>query len=437
MINVCIIACDSGVSPTLIQRAASGLASYSLDIRSISVAGELSSNAMSELSSSWDKISISETSLSSFSVLIYVLTNENDKIVSPGEFAASNQASLLLAKHDRFHPTNRAGAELLSTKPNHYFFSVGFEEGRLPLDMERFHFFPYGYLFRDECIGPINDIGFRIPSDINSIKTRSSKTELLICIFGGSAAFSINCFPNEMFGQRIEHLLNQRLKATDSNIRYRVLNFAQHAHVVLNQLQTFLLFSETLKPDIIISHDGYNDLVYGSISDQFLLQEYSLTYHINMEQWANILHGNNSKKQISLSETIPIKNYPSDIVNSYLERKSQFQVHAKATGAEFISAFQPMLIHKPSFSTWEQENTLKRIQHHPMRETHFRMEYLYEYYLKERASYGFANDITFEETLAKNAEISFFTDFVHTTPAGDEQIAKAYADYIFRTRHLP
>ena len=52
----------------------------------------------------------------------------------------------------------------------------------------------------------------------------------------------------------------------------------------------------------MISHDGWNDLINGSISDLFLLKEYKISYLKTLEDWAkklqNVTHLQNkiSKK---------------------------------------------------------------------------------------------------------------------------------------------
>ena len=81
----------------------------------------------------------------------------------------------------------------------------------------------------------------------------------VIALFGGSAAWSPECLHHEMFSSRLEDALRQKAAEIGSALRFKVLNFGQHGHVVFNEIQTFTMFCVGLRPDVVLTHDGYND----------------------------------------------------------------------------------------------------------------------------------------------------------------------------------
>lgn len=428
MTSVLLIACDSEVCKNQLTRALMGVESYlNASARPI-VTGDLSESLLSDISNNeqWEVSQKKLVSTQGKDIAVYIRSSNKSFTTKTGEGLESQTIGLSLQFNQRFHPLNTAAKNWMRTSPKHHFFSTGNKKDYLPEKLERFQFFPFGFLYRDEQVGPINEMGFRIPNSKNLKSLKSDDLAKLICIFGGSAAFSINCFLHETFSARLENYLNEQSEKT----RYRVLNFAQHAHVVLNELQTYLIFAQELEPDLVIAHDGYNDLLYGANSDPFLLQQHAVTYHINMESWADILAGKNESQLATLPEELPIRTYPSDIADSYIKRKRQFRNCVESTGCKFLSANQPIIIQKPNLTQWEQETALPHIKRHPMKETHNRMEFLYEMYNNALTEKEKQQELRFTEMLEQNSDQSLFTDFVHTTPVADDLIAQTYAKHI-------
>ena len=97
------------------------------------------------------------------------------------------------------------------------------------------------------------------------------KGELLIAVFGGSAAFGHGNIRRNSFPFVLENKLNSNFPANKRYDRVKFINFAQEATLVLNQTISYMLFCNRIRLDIVISHDGYNDLLNGAIVDPILV----------------------------------------------------------------------------------------------------------------------------------------------------------------------
>ena len=50
---------------------------------------------------------------------------------------------------------------------------------------------------------------------------------------------------------------------SDHGMHFTVLDFGLPGNVVLNEIITYLLHCQDIRPDIVVAHDGFNDLFYG------------------------------------------------------------------------------------------------------------------------------------------------------------------------------
>lgn len=293
-----------------------------------------------------------------------------------------------------------------------------------------FYFFPYGYLFRCLGLGPINAFGHRIQADLDALARRPAE-HLVVAIFGGSAAWSIYAQFEEMFCQRLQERLSRHLASAHPGTRVDVVNLAQNGNVVMNELITFLMFCDKLRPNIVIAHDGFNDLAYGQSTDAFLLR-HGLTYPTNIEHWGAILHGTSEVPVIDLRAPCPVVNNPPAIIGAYGRRLVEFQTLAQSFGAVFVSGLQPMIYSKSRPSPAEEAHMapyLDAAAHHaPMYKN---MPLLYEKYLRAQPRLGIMHFVDFHSYFARfGAETTLFGDIVHTLPPGDDVIAAAYCDFV-------
>ena len=132
---------------------------------------------------------------------------------------------------------------------------------------DQFIYFPYGYMFRMLGAGPLDAFGHRIAEPLEGLADRPD-TYKVILYFGGSSAWSLDCLYSEMLTHQLELRLNEHAARAGTGRSYRVVNMGQHGNVVLNEMLTYLLRGERLRPDIVIAHDGFNDLTYGVSNDE-------------------------------------------------------------------------------------------------------------------------------------------------------------------------
>ena len=289
-----------------------------------------------------------------------------------------------------------------------------------------YYYFPYGYLYRFTNLGPINAFGFRIDIDYRSLENRDVNHKV-IAVFGGSAAWSYGCIYEEMFSYRLEVLLNDYCSRNKLPLKFTVLNFGMHAHVVMNEMLTYNLFCYQIKPDYTIAHDGFNDILYGLISDPFLLKKYDLTYSPILEEWSHILHGTHDIP--TNQPSIPYKslNLPQNILKAYLTRKYQFQEMVELQGGIYIWGFQPMLYSKKKLSTSE-----KVYRHCKAHEDLIpQIKFLYERFAKDVELPERVPILDFHQYFGQfGDDMTLFIDIVHTTPLGDEKVAEYYFTYL-------
>jgi len=300
---------------------------------------------------------------------------------------------------------------------------------------EGFYYFPYGYLYKHSGLGSINEMGHRIARNLLEYAERK-KDHKVIAVFGGSAAFGIYLRDEDTFAFKLENKLNDYAVAKSSRVRFSVLNFSTPGAVVLNELLSFITFCHRIKPDIVIAHDGYNDMYYGQMSDMHLLSRFDITYQNNLEEWSQILH-DSKKIPVTWQNTwpevnSPVINYPRTITNAYGARQIEFQSVTKSIGAQFIAGLQPMLLSKKVHSAQEKQ-ILQYHLHGWYGQQHKRMPFLYEKYIAQ----NFFSELNFFINFHKLFEdlkinVSLFADMVHTSPDGDTHIAEIYFQHILK-----
>lgn len=278
------------------------------------------------------------------------------------------------------------------------------------------YFFPYGYLGRDASMGATDAFGFRIARDFRDLKKRAPNHKLILC-YGGSSTFSPFCLPDQMFTAILEKRLNQHCSGEGMDLTFTVLNFAQQASLVLNETFAHLLWGEPLQPDIVIAHDGFNDLCIGPHNDPFLVGEHQICYGTFFEEWARRLQDSENRK---LSE----RSAPTaqQVLNAYLTRKTQFRRLVEQGGTQFYSGLQPV---------W-----CERARVHPV-----------ERALVGQGAQAVMNVVLYMDAIPNISTNEFnldfhqgfkncgddtilFGDIVHMLPAGDAIIGNQYADLI-------
>lgn len=290
------------------------------------------------------------------------------------------------------------------------------------------YYFPYGYLFRRLGLGPINAFGHRIVADVAALRHRPKHHKVVAC-FGGSAGWSMRCLFDQMYTEVMQRRLSQLASAAGSPLLFTVLNFGQHANVVMDEMFTYLLFCRQLRPDMVIAHDGANDFCFGQMSDRFLVEQHHITYQVTHEGWAQILH-----ESLDIALTQPIWPYislahPVQILRAYIDRKQQFAEIVEAAGGEFVWGLQPCF--------WS------KMRRHPveraaMQNMSSEYRYIFERYrilydmFVEKFTPSDQPFVNFHGIFAQYGEDRLLLgDHIHPWPDGDEVIGETYANLVF------
>jgi len=294
----------------------------------------------------------------------------------------------------------------------------------------RRNFFPFGYNFR-ECgnAGPLDAFGFRLDKDVEALRDRPSQHKL-IAVIGGSAAGSWYAFFDELFSQRLEVLLNEQAAERGTGETFTVLNFAQGGTIVLHHMIVWMLHVERLRPEIVISHDGYNDLLWGLNADPFLMNR-AICAPSFFESWCQKLH---DRQDVAVrfppGETMHVVNPPRKVVEQYVERKLQLDRWIRSSGANHISALQPHAQSK-RLSSIEIECLNNPRYNGNFAELYKRVPPLYDAVREALRSHAELPFFDLHEYFGRFGEgETLFCDYMHTTPAGDEVLARAYYDWI-------
>ena len=293
-----------------------------------------------------------------------------------------------------------------------------------------FYYFPYGYLFKYTGLGPINEFGFRVEGDFMRFAERDPNHKLIV-FFGGSAAWSMLALHDEMFPTRLEEKLNAWAKANGRRETFTVLNFGMHGHVVLNEMLTHVLFTSRIRPDIVIGHDGFNDLVYGMLSDPELLGRHDITYQYNLEDWSRILHNTKHVPTNQPDNPLAVHNIPQLIAKAYVTRKQQFRRMVEDAGARFVWGLQPQMHSKGALAPSESAYLKAIAADNPVVTAFKRIGYLYDKFLDLVQLPDGVEFVDVHNHFRQfGADEVLFGDMAHTLPEGDERIAECYFDHL-------
>ncbi len=319
-------------------------------------------------------------------------------------------------------------------KNNQDFFKESNIFTKLQSDFSKgFFYFPYGFTYKLSGLGDLDEFGFRINNNISELRKRESK-HYVIATFGGSAVWSIECLANETFTQNLEFLLNNDKDLKKKGYKFSCLNFGQSSATIFQSIIYYLLFSSDLRPEFVICHDGWNDLLYGSYTDKYLLREKNFTYSYELEEWALRINGKSSD-DYKKNEILPYvnKNIPSDIISAYLFRKKQFMKIVKADNGFFINGVQPTLSDKKKLSLEEKVALNDNLINSTDSWQYIRknMSNLLEKVIE--AYTGDENFLDFKKVFSKLSPTdTHFVDNIHLTPEGDKVVANEYKKIIKR-----
>ncbi|RMD85753.1 MAG: hypothetical protein D6808_04725, partial [Candidatus Dadabacteria bacterium] len=195
-----------------------------------------------------------------------------------------------------------------------------------------FYYYPYGYLFRYPKWGTINEMGFRMEENTYEIREKYPD-HYVIAVFGGSTGFSILVPDDKTFSNQLELLLNEDNKLCERvGKQFKVVNLSHPGNMLLNQIISYIIFCEQIKPDMVISHNGANDLCTLQMNDRNLVENYNLGYCDVLEAWGRKIHDAYDVEIDYLyadpgsPDFKPAKprNKPESVVKAYHTRVTQF-----------------------------------------------------------------------------------------------------------------
>jgi len=296
-----------------------------------------------------------------------------------------------------------------------------------------FYYSPYSYFFRYPKWGTITETGFRSKEAPYEIR-KQYQNHIIIAVFGGSTGYDILVPDEKTFAVQLENELNKDKELTDKTKKFfKVINLSHPGNLVLNQIVNYVLFCHKMNPDIVISHNGANDLVSAQMNDRKLISKYDIGYPDVLEAWGRKIHDNLDVDidydfaNYGCSNFRPAqpKNSPDDVIESYHSRVLQFRSMVNGNNATFISGFQPWITSKKKLTEYE-EKRLK--EYNPYYKTLYsNVPMLYDMYDQKLQKENLDFVVNLHRVFQKiGDEYSHFGDVCHLLEHGDIVVAKAY-----------
>lgn len=281
-----------------------------------------------------------------------------------------------------------------------------------------------------------------------------------IILLGGSAAWGSGATSNETtISGYIESILSQRNNLPGNYKKVECYNLAQLNGHQTQDILSLTFYGEILKPNLVISFSGWNELISTETMSEELLDKYGLFYIEEMEGWEPIQVATNRSKLLSDAFSLWIreksefarqfisagrqkKGVERPPIEKMIERRSRlFMNHLKilkrisnSFKSEHLQFLQPYLYRKRNLT--EQEKKVIRL-YDEIRPVHggktmgdfLRNNNIYEPMLDELTSkpdqYGIVYDLC---DLFREKETTSFHTLVHMTDEGYKQTAKTIID---------
>ena len=196
----------------------------------------------------------------------------------------------------------------------------------------RFHpFLDYTNMHSASGSGKNDFFGYR--NHENLYFTARDKNDILIVMTGGSECAGYS-HPQETILENLKKKLQLHTKRP-----IKILNLCMNSYTLANEIQSFVHLAYDLKPNLVISHSSWNDVVYGLlISKEFL--KVGLIYNKWQEFWLEKLYG-----------TVKIKSPENWLTNfdatntdmipaSYWSQISKYIAISEASGSKLLIGLQ-------------------------------------------------------------------------------------------------
>ncbi len=291
------------------------------------------------------------------------------------------------------------------TEPNPFVTYPERLDEEFPLVLRDYHFHPFfdfsGFRHKTEKV-QLDYFGFR--NETSEIYfAPKPENDFLIVMTGGSEAAGWT--HERPIIERLEDILQNHPKF--EGIPVRVLNLAMSSHTLPNEINAFVHLAFNLHPDIVISHTGWNDMMFGhSVPEPF--KRLGLNYFAANVDWLPRLYALSTDSIISQwqygdqdTEDVFI------VVDSFLRNLEKYRTIAESSGALFISGIQGYNHAPPRDETHRKVHALERELERRIKDRHEYVDFL---------------DMDGLE----------FADPIHTTEETAQIIAEVYAERILQ-----
>jgi hypothetical protein len=239
--------------------------------------------------------------------------------------------------------------------------------------------------------------GYRNSEDLYS---RDSRDYSLIVMTGGSEAAGFS--HRTTIAQHLERMLNELGTKT-----YKVLNLAINSYCLSNEISTYVHLAYHLKPEIVISHTGWNDMLYGMMAPP-RFKELGLAYLKLQEDRLHRWYGNLDTEG-QTPEWRYVEHGHEKLVDGYVRNLQKYETIVSGNGGQLIVGIQ-------SYNTnLDKQHTL-----------YGKMDDLYEQLLRRVAHRD--NHVDFSKI--KDIE---FEDSCHSTENSSLIIARVYFGLVSKT----
>jgi len=237
--------------------------------------------------------------------------------------------------------------------------------------------------------------GYRNAKDLYFEKQRDYR---LVVLTGGSEAAGYS--HQISIAENLEKVLNARV-----GNNFRVLNLAMNGYCLPQEMNAYLHFAYHLKPEVVISHTGYNDTMY-ALMEPARFKALGLNFSKDVfEAWIPLLFEAKPGRQYGNWELNG--EGTEEIVPAVLASLDKFRTVVESNGGKYfagIQAYQPAehLKVKPVNLSEAGKITFENLQAHALNR----------------------GLISFQDRALP------FHDHIHTTDQGSVEIAKIYAGKI-------
>lgn len=307
-----------------------------------------------------------------------------------------------------------------------------------------FSYFPYFPVWRNPAeVGAQrisrhveSPFGFRSRRD--RMGAKESRGDYVVLLYGGSAAYGLYNSEARSISGWLEAIIEERLRVLKPGFTVTVVNLAQPSGTVTEASAIHTLVGQSLEPDHVILHCGWNDVPAARRADPVMLA-HGIPHSSAVWPFVEVLHGA-GKGEFLPAGTLHATHFnPIDLaLKSVLERMRLFYKLVTCQGARLTIGIQPTVLHRTRPHPDEETFVRKLVLESPERVQRLDRNIASLRDLASdlsRSPFGDAV-LDFEPTFRDLPETELcFWDRVHPTSTGCKLAAEAYADRILAEIH--